>query len=156
MILLCSALLFVPFRMLKSRSLALGDAYYKQLDQFNSSIDENIKAFRVIRAFDLRRSMSAKIEDNLRTMLTIGVQRGFVNSNLNRLPMLAVSILTAVILACGSYLTFNGSLTIGEFIAFNSVFFTVGTSMFGPIRFPAAADWSRLPGFRSVRGFDPG
>jgi ATP-binding cassette subfamily B protein len=126
-----SLLLFVPFRMLKSRSLALGDAYYKQLDQFNGSIDENVKAFRVIRAFDLRHSMLAKVEGNLRTMLSIGVQRSFVSSNLNRLPMLAVSILTAVILAYGSYLTFDGSLSIGEFIAYNSIFFTVGTSMFG-------------------------
>lgn len=126
-----SALLFVPFRLLKSRSLSLGDAYYKHLDQFNRSIDENIKAFRVIRAFDLRSSMRSKIEGNLRSMLSVGVQRNFVNSNLTRLPMLAISILTAVILAYGSYLTFGGSLTIGEFIAYNSIFFTVGTSMFG-------------------------
>lgn len=126
-----SALLFIPFRMLKSRSLALGNAYYTQLDKFNGSIDENMKAYRVIRAFDLRHSMLAKIEGNLRTMLSIGVQRNFVSSNLTRLPMLAISILTAVILAYGSYLTFDGSLTIGEFIAYNSIFFTVGTSMFG-------------------------
>lgn len=126
-----SALLFVPYRLLKSRSLALGEAYYKQLDRFNGAIDENIKAYRVIRAFDLRASMRAKVEDNLRTMLAIGVQRSFVSSNLSRLPMLAVSILTAVILAYGGYLTFGGSFTIGEFIAYNSVFFTVGTSMSG-------------------------
>ncbi|TNJ63622.1 ATP-binding cassette domain-containing protein [Paenibacillus hemerocallicola] len=138
-----SALLFVPFRMLKSRSLALGEAYYKQLDQFNGSIDENIKAYRVIRAFDLRRSMLDKVEGNLRTMLSIGVQRNFVSSNLNRLPMLAISLLTAVILAYGGYLTFDGSLTIGEFIAYNSIFFTVGTSMFGVT--------SVLPFFLSAR-----
>jgi ATP-binding cassette subfamily B protein len=138
-----SALLFVPFRMLKSRSLALGEAYYTQLDQFNGSIDENIKAYRVIRAFDLRSSMLAKVEGNLRTMLSIGVQRNFVGSNLNRLPMLAISILTAVILAYGGYLTFDGSLTIGEFIAYNSIFFTVGTSMFGVT--------SVLPFFLSAR-----
>ncbi|MFK7695125.1 ABC transporter transmembrane domain-containing protein [Paenibacillus sp. HJGM_3] len=126
-----SALLFIPFRLLKSRSLALGDVYYKYLDQFNRSVDENIKTFRVIRAFDLRSSMLAKIDGILHSMLSLGVQRNFVNSNLTRLPMLAISILTAAILAYGSYLTFDGSLTIGEFIAYNSIFFTVGTSMFG-------------------------
>lgn len=126
-----SVLLFIPFRLLKSRSLALGDAYYKYLDQFNRSVDENIKTFRVIRAFDLRSSMLAKIDGILHSMLSLGVQRNFVNSNLTRLPMLAISILTAAILAYGSYLTFDGSLTIGEFIAYNSIFFTVGTSMFG-------------------------
>jgi len=126
-----SALLFIPFRMLKSRSLALGEAYYTQLDQFNGLIDENMKAYRVVRAFDLRQSMLGKVEQNLKLMLSIGVQRNFVNSNLNRLPMLAVSILTAVILAYGGYLTFVGSLTLGEFIAYNSIFFTVGSSMHG-------------------------
>ncbi|WP_158289334.1 ABC transporter transmembrane domain-containing protein [Paenibacillus flagellatus] len=126
-----SALLFVPYRMLKSRSVALGRDYYRHLDRFNETIDENVKAYRVVRAFDLRRSMREKVEENLRAMLSVGVRRQFANSNLTRLPMLAVSILTAVILACGSYLTFEGSLTIGEFIAYNSVFFTVGTSMFG-------------------------
>ncbi|WP_158606854.1 ABC transporter transmembrane domain-containing protein [Paenibacillus ginsengarvi] len=126
-----SALLFAPYRMLKSRSLAMGEAYYKQLDHFNGSVDEHIKAYRVIRAFDLRSAMLNKVETNLRTMLSIGVQRNFVNSNLNRLPMLVISLLTAVILAYGGYLTFNGSLTIGEFIAYNSIFFTVGTSLFG-------------------------
>ncbi|MDF2724373.1 MAG: putative multidrug export ATP-binding/permease protein [Paenibacillus sp.] len=126
-----SALLFLPFKLLKSRLQSLNESYYTQLDLFNSSIDENIKAFKVVRVFNLRESMLAKVEGILHSMLSIGVHRGFVGSNLNRLPVLGVSILTAVILAYGSYLTFEGSLTIGEFIAFNSVFVIVGHSMFG-------------------------
>lgn len=126
-----SILLFVPYRLLKSRSLSLGEAYYAQLEKFTGSIDENIKAAKVIRAFDLRRNMRTKIEENLRAMMSIGVRRSFVNTNLNRLPMLAISILTAIILGYGSYLTFNGELTIGSFIAYNSIFITVGQSMFG-------------------------
>ncbi|MFD0696327.1 ABC transporter transmembrane domain-containing protein [Paenibacillus sp. GCM10027628] len=126
-----SVLLFVPYRLLKPRSLALADAYYAHLEKFNGSIDENIKAFRVIRAFDLRGSMLVRVEEILHSMLTIGVKRNFVNSNLNRLPNLAISILTAIILAYGSYLTFDGRLSIGEFIAYNSIFITVGQSMFG-------------------------
>lgn len=53
-----------------------------------------------------------------------------MNANLKRLPMLAVSLITAVILAYGSYLTFEGQLSIGSFIAYNSIFITVGQSMF--------------------------
>lgn len=126
-----SALLFLPFKLLKSRLQSLNEAYYSQLDLFNSSIDENIKAFKVVRVFNMRKSMLAKVEGILRYMLSIGVHRGFVGSNLNRLPVLGISILTAVVLAYGSYLTFEGRLTIGEFIAFNSVFVLVGHSMFG-------------------------
>jgi len=126
-----SILLFVPYRLLKSRSLALGEAYYAHLEKFTGLIDENVKAEKVIRAFDLRQSMLAKVEGNLRLMRTIGVHRSFVHTNLNRLPLLAISVLTAVILCYGSYLTFDGQLTIGSFIAFNSIFITVGQSMFG-------------------------
>ncbi|NOU93763.1 ATP-binding cassette domain-containing protein [Paenibacillus sp. LMG 31456] len=126
-----SILLFVPYRMLKSRSLALADTYYVHLGKFNGSVDENMKAYRVIRVFDLRQSMLAKVEGILRTMASVGVKRNFVDANLNRLPLLGVSILTAIILAYGSYLTFDGRLTVGEFIAYNSVFATVGQSMYG-------------------------
>lgn len=126
-----SILLFVPYRLLKSRSLDLGEAYYAHLEQFTGMIDENIKAAKVIRAFDLRQNMMDRVEGNLRTMMSVGVRRSFVNTNLNRLPMLAVSILTAVILGYGSYLTFDGKLSIGSFIAYNSIFITVGQSMFG-------------------------
>jgi ATP-binding cassette subfamily B protein len=144
-----SALLFLPFKLLKSRLQSLNEAYYTQLDLFNSSIDENIKAFKVVRVFNLRVSMLAKVEGILHSMLSIGVHRGFVGSNLNRLPVLGISILTAVILAYGSYLTFERHLTIGEFIAFNSVFVLVGHSMFGiaavlPIFLAARTSLQRL------------
>ncbi|MFD0677004.1 MULTISPECIES: ABC transporter transmembrane domain-containing protein [unclassified Paenibacillus] len=124
-------LIFVPYRMLKSRSLALTHTYYEHLGQFNSSIDENMKAYRVIRVFDMRQSMLNKVEGILRTMASVGVKRSFVDANLNRLPLLGISILTAIILAYGSYLTFDGRLSIGEFIAYTSVFSTVGQSMYG-------------------------
>ncbi|TDF97042.1 ATP-binding cassette domain-containing protein [Paenibacillus piri] len=126
-----SILLFLPYRMLKSRSLALADTYYTHLDQFNGLIDENMKAYRVIRVFDMRHSMLAKVEGTLRTMASVGVKRSFVDANLNRLPLLGISILTAIILAYGSYLTFDGRLSVGEFIAYNFVFATVGNSMYG-------------------------
>ncbi|MBP1991936.1 ABC transporter transmembrane domain-containing protein [Paenibacillus eucommiae] len=126
-----SALLFLPYRLLKSGSLKLNETYYKHLEHFTGAIDENIKGYRVIRGFDLRATMLSRIEGTLRSMLSIGVRRSFVNANLNRLPMLAISVLSAVILAYGSYLTFGGSLSIGSFIAYNSIFITVGQSLFG-------------------------
>ncbi|NOV01904.1 ABC transporter transmembrane domain-containing protein [Paenibacillus planticolens] len=126
-----SILVFIPYRMFRNRSLALANVYYGHLEQFNGSIDESMKAYRVIRVFDLRQSMLTKVEGILHTMASIGVKRSFVDSNLNRMPVLAISILTAIILAYGSYLTFDGRLSIGEFIAFNSIFVTVGQSMYG-------------------------
>jgi ATP-binding cassette subfamily B protein len=126
-----SALVFLPYRLLKSRSQELNGAYIGQLDEFIEAIDENIKAYKVIRGFGLRDKMRTRAEEMLRTMLAFGVKRSFVNSNLSRLPMLAVSVLTTVIFASGSYFASSGALSIGSFITFNSVFITVGHSLFG-------------------------
>lgn len=126
-----SAMIFLPYRLLKSRSLKLNADYIGQLDRFIEAIDENIKGYKVIRGFDLRKTMRSRVEETLRIMLAFGVKRSFVNSNLNRLPMLAVAVLTTVIFAAGSYFAFNGALSIGSFITFNSVFITVGQSLFG-------------------------
>ncbi|TXK83534.1 ABC transporter transmembrane domain-containing protein [Paenibacillus sp. N3.4] len=150
-----SALLFLPYRLLKARSLQLNEAYLSELGQFTGSIDENIKSYKVIRGFNLGQTMLARVENHLRTMLSIGVRRNFVNSNLNRLPLLAISILGAIVLGYGSYLTFDGSLSIGSFIAYNSIFIMVGQSLFGVTalipailasrtsiqRFQAVLDW---------------
>ncbi|MBB6634841.1 ATP-binding cassette domain-containing protein [Cohnella thailandensis] len=126
-----SALLFLPYRLLKARSLKLSGAYYEQLQNFNHAINENVAGYKVVRGFNLRLAMQEKVEANLRSMLSIGVRRSFVDSNLNRLPLLAVSALSAIVLGYGSYLTFNEHLTIGTFIAYNSIFITVGQSLFG-------------------------
>ncbi|WP_182300302.1 ATP-binding cassette domain-containing protein [Cohnella cholangitidis] len=126
-----SVLLFLPYRLLKSRSLRLNEAYLGQLGLFTGAIDENIKGYQVIRGFDLRTKMLSRVENNLRAMLTLGIKRSFVDANMNRLPLLAISILTAIILAYGSFLTFHDRLSIGSFIAYNSIFITVAQSLFG-------------------------
>ncbi len=126
-----SALIFLPYRLLKARSLKLNKSYTGHLDGFIGTIDENIKGHAVIRGFDLRASMQARAANSLRSMLAIGVQRSFVNANLSRLPLLAVSVLTTLMFALGSYLAFNETISIGSFITFNSIYITVGQSLFG-------------------------
>lgn len=126
-----SVLLVLPYRLLKSRSLRLNSAYSERLGRFNGAVDEHFKLHNVIRGFDLRATMRERVEDNLRAMLSIGVRRSFIHANLQRLPLLAVSILGAVVLSYGGYLTFADRMSIGSFIAYNSIFITVGQSLFG-------------------------
>lgn len=126
-----SALVFLPYQLLKSGSLQLNEAYTGHLDRFIGNIDENIKAYKVIRGFDWRTTMRERVEESLRSMLAVGVKRSFVNANLRRLPLLAVAVLTTILFAAGSYFTFTGALSIGGFVTFNSIFITVGQSMFG-------------------------
>ncbi|MDQ6423540.1 ABC transporter ATP-binding protein [Paenibacillus sp. LHD-117] len=126
-----SVLLVLPYRLLKSRSLRLNVAYSERLGRFNGAIDENMKLHNVIRGFDLRATMRERMEDNLRAMLAIGVRRSFIHANLQRLPLLAVSLLGAVVLSYGGYLTFADRISIGSFIAYNSIFIMVGQSLFG-------------------------
>ncbi|QNK56120.1 ABC transporter ATP-binding protein [Paenibacillus sp. PAMC21692] len=153
-----SVLLVLPYRLLKSRSLRLNTAYSERLGRFNGAIDENFKLHNVIKGFDLRESMREKVEDNLRAMLAIGVRRSFIHANLKRLPLLAVSLLGAVVLSYGGYLTFADQISIGSFIAYNSIFITVGQSLFGlaaiiPYLLSSQTSFRRL---QEVMDADPG
>ena len=153
-----SVLLVLPYRLLKSRSLRLNTAYSERLGRFNGAIDENFKLHNVIKGFDLRESIREKVEDNLRAILAIGVRRSFIHANLQRLPLLAVSLLGAVVLSYGGYLTFADQISIGSFIAYNSIFITVGQSLFGlaaiiPYLLSSHTSFRRL---QEVMDADPG
>ncbi|WP_164821301.1 ABC transporter transmembrane domain-containing protein [Paenibacillus koleovorans] len=123
-----STLLFVPYKVLRPRTTKVTHEYQEQLVQFTSLADENLKGYRVIRGFNLGDTMVLRIRKVLDAMFTLGVRRAFNHSNLHRYPMLALAIVHAFILGYGGYLTFTDALSIGNYLAFNSLFMVVGHS----------------------------
>jgi ABC-type multidrug transport system fused ATPase/permease subunit len=67
-----SALVFLPYRLLQSCSLRLGENYSQQLDMFMGAIDENIKGYKVIRGFDLRKTMRTRVEEKGELVVNAG------------------------------------------------------------------------------------
>ncbi|MBO9610625.1 MAG: ATP-binding cassette domain-containing protein [Paenibacillaceae bacterium] len=124
-----SALLFVPYRLLRPRAVQVNQEYLSQLERFTNLTDENLKGHQLIRGFDLGVTVTLRIRSVLEKMFMLGVRRSFIDSHLHRLPALALSLVQAFILGYGGYLTFSGKLTVGNYLAFNSIFMIIAHSL---------------------------
>ncbi|CAH1224138.1 hypothetical protein PAECIP111891_05639 [Paenibacillus allorhizoplanae] len=121
--------MFVPQKLLNKRAQRYNEEYVGIVESFSNNMDEEMKAFKVIRGFQLQESMKNRFTKQLQVWFRLGVKRSFINSNLERLPIMVLSVVNVIILGLGGYFTFQGSMTIGDLIAFYSVFDTVGVSV---------------------------
>ncbi|OAS13320.1 ABC transporter transmembrane domain-containing protein [Paenibacillus oryzisoli] len=121
--------MFVPQKLLNKRAQRYNEEYVGIVESFSNNMDEEMKAFKVIRGFQLQESMKNRFTKQLQVWFRLGVKRSFINSNLERLPIMVLSVINVIILGLGGYFTFQGTMTIGDLIAFYSVFDTVGVSV---------------------------
>ncbi|MBO9604435.1 MAG: ATP-binding cassette domain-containing protein [Paenibacillaceae bacterium] len=123
------ALMFVPQRLLRRRAQRYNEDYIGVVETFSNRMDEEIKAFKLIRGFQLQDAMKLRFRKMMQTWFTLGLKKNFVNSNLERLPIMVLSVLNAVVLGVGGYFTFQGGMTVGDLIAFYSVFDTLAIAV---------------------------
>jgi ATP-binding cassette, subfamily B, bacterial len=121
--------MFLPQKILSNRAQHYNEEYVEVVESFSNNMDEEIKAFKLIRGFQLQESMKKRFMKQMQKWFILGVKRRFINSNLERLPIMVLSVINAIILGIGGYFTFQGNITIGDLIAFYSVFDTVGLSV---------------------------
>ncbi|MDF2720838.1 MAG: putative multidrug export ATP-binding/permease protein [Paenibacillus sp.] len=124
-----STLLFVPYKLLRPRATKVNQEYLSQLERFTNLADENLKGHQLIRGFDLGATVMLRIRSVMEKMFMLGVRRSFIDSHLHRFPALALSLVHTLILGYGGYLTFSGKLSLGNFLAFNSLFMIVSHSL---------------------------
>jgi ATP-binding cassette, subfamily B, bacterial len=88
-------------------------------------VQENISAQTVVKAFGLQK-LSIKWyrtrNDNMRLSQT---KSTFLSAMVERSLTISVLILHLIVLAAGAFLTFNGKITVGTFIAFENVFWEI-------------------------------
>ncbi|WNR45167.1 ABC transporter transmembrane domain-containing protein [Paenibacillus roseipurpureus] len=121
--------MFIPQKLLNKRAQHYNEEYVGVVESFSNNMDEEMKAFKLIRGFQLQASMKKRFMKQLQVWFRIGVKRSFINSNLERLPIMVLSVINVIILGLGGYFTFQGTMSIGDLIAFYSVFDTVGLSV---------------------------
>ncbi|MGO4500479.1 ABC transporter transmembrane domain-containing protein [Paenibacillus sp. 2RAB27] len=121
--------MFIPQKLLNKRAQHYNEEYVGIVESFSNNMDEEMKAFKLIRGFQLQDSMKKRFNKQLQVWFRLGVKRSFINSNLERLPIMVLSVVNVIILGLGGYFTFQGTMTIGDLIAFYSVFDTVGVSV---------------------------
>lgn len=124
-----STLLFVPYKLLRPRAIKVNQDYLSQLERFTNLADENLKGYQLIRGFDLGVTVMLRIRSVMEKMFLLGVRRSFIYSHLHRFPALALSLVQTLILGYGGYLTFSGKLSLGDYLAFNSLFMVITHSL---------------------------
>jgi ATP-binding cassette subfamily B protein len=120
-----SLFVLLPQVLLNKRAARFNKEYVEEVERFSNHVEEEVNGFKAIRAFSLQASFHTRFNKQMQRLFTLGVKRSFVNSNLERLPVVVLTLVHAAILGLGGYLTFRQQMTIGDFIAFQSIFVTI-------------------------------
>jgi ATP-binding cassette, subfamily B, bacterial len=125
------AMLVWPIALLGPRYFApravSGSYEKKQLEsQTLSVVQENISGQSVVKAFGLEDAWLASFEERNAGLRRTTAHVSFLSSLVERSAYSGVLALDVAIIGIGSWLSFNGSLSIGKLVAFQGVFLALG------------------------------
>ena len=125
------AMLVWPIALLGPRYFApravIGSYEKKRLEsQTLSVVQENISGQSVVKAFGLENAWLASFEDRNARLRHTTAHVSFLSSLVERSAYSGVLALDVAIIGVGSWLSFNGSLSIGKLVAFQGVFLALG------------------------------
>lgn len=118
-------------RILTPRALRVG--YQLRVDQASlaSTINENLGAQPIVKAFNLKESVIAGFEAQAGKLVTLATRFNFLSYTSERSPNISMLFFNVLLISGGSLLAFRGSFSIGSLVAFNALFITVSTAVMG-------------------------
>lgn len=119
-----SLLVMLPQLLLNKRAKSYNQSYVDGMEQLSNAVEEEVKGYRTIQIFNLKESFHQRFMKQMEHLFRFGVKRSFINSNLERLPVMILTLVNVAVLAIGGYYTFQREMTIGDYTAFNSLFVT--------------------------------
>ena len=94
-----------------------------------SVVQEDISGHAVVKAFGLENARLDGFQQRNARVRQSSVRTFFLGSLVERSASTGILVLGIVIIAIGSWMTFQGWMTIGTLVAFQSLFFTLGYSI---------------------------
>ncbi len=94
-----------------------------------AAVQEQLGAISVIKAFSLRGLMGERFRVKNREVAVAMQRSTFLNTMVERSVTIAVLLLHLIVLGAGAYLTFEGTISLGAFIAFESVFWEISYNL---------------------------
>jgi ATP-binding cassette subfamily B protein len=94
-----------------------------------SAIQENVAAQAVVKAFGLERPSMADFERRNAALVTSRVRFAFLSAMVERSAAVGIYVLQVLILGLGSYLAYEGEITIGSLAAFQALFLSLSYSL---------------------------
>ncbi|WP_171655987.1 ABC transporter transmembrane domain-containing protein [Paenibacillus foliorum] len=129
-VLLGSSLLFIGPRLLQQRAETASRTVKEAEADFAGTIDESLKGHKTIKGLHLQDLLLEKANMQIQSLFTLGLRKSIMNSLMERIPMTALMVINAIMIGFGGWLIFQDKLSIGEFVAFFTLFLSVGQSVF--------------------------
>ncbi|MGG1515021.1 ABC transporter ATP-binding protein [Paenibacillus oryzisoli] len=86
------ALMFLPQKLLSKRAQRFNEQYLEVVESFSNHMDEEMKAYKVIRGFQLQQAMQKRFMKQMQKWFHLGVRKRFIDSNMERLPIMMLSV----------------------------------------------------------------
>ncbi|HKP71373.1 MAG TPA: ATP-binding cassette domain-containing protein, partial [Pyrinomonadaceae bacterium] len=118
-------------KILAPRALKVGYTLRNEQATLSSTIQENLGAQQIVKAFSLRRSILVSFERQSDNVARLATRFNFLSYVTERSPNIGMLLFNVLLISGGSYLAFKGSLSIGSLVSFNALFITVSTSVMG-------------------------
>jgi ATP-binding cassette subfamily B protein len=118
-------------RIFGPRALKVG--YQLRVEQavLTNTIHENLGAQQIVKAFSLKHSVLTNFEGQAGNVASLATRFNFLSYVSERSPNIGMLLFNILLISGGSYLAYNGQLSIGSLVSFNALFITVSTSVMG-------------------------
>lgn len=130
LIIMGAAVIFVGPLLLNKRAGARIQAYREQAAGLNSDVTENVKAQKLIKSYSLQQLMLRRFEQRLKSLFVSSYQLNLINAALGRVPMISLLLVNLTIMLYGSYLAIVDRISLGELVAFYTMYMSMGNSVF--------------------------
>jgi ATP-binding cassette subfamily B protein len=121
-----SVLMFIGPKLLQGRAEASSAHYKEAQEQFSNMIDETVKGYKTVKALHQQERLLRRAQGQIRNLLSLGLNMHIIYSLLERLPLTVLLVLNGTMIGFGGYLIFHDGMTVGDFIAFFTLFMSVG------------------------------
>ncbi|WP_409343599.1 ABC transporter transmembrane domain-containing protein [Paenibacillus sp. MBLB4367] len=121
-----SALMLVGPRLLQGRAETANVNFKEAQERFSNTIDEMVKGHKTIKGLNQQTRFRERARKQIHELFTFGMKLHMTNSLMERLPLTALLILNGVMIGFGGYLIFQDEMTVGGFMAFFTLFMSVG------------------------------
>ena len=125
----CSSILLLGPLLLKNRSKKASELFKEEREAFIDLVDESVRGHQLIKGYQLATFMEERAKPRIHAIWKSGVRMNVLFSLMERIPATSQLILSAVMISVGGYFIFQGGLSIGEFIAMNTVFMSISQSL---------------------------
>ncbi len=123
-----SLLLLTGPRLLQRPAEQANMRYKEAQERFANLVDETVKGHRTVKSYHRQTLFRERARERIQSMLTLGLRMHRINSLLELVPLAALMLLNGAMIGFGGYLIFRDRLTVGEFMAFFTLFMSTGQS----------------------------